>query len=286
MVTGNKWSRLRGSGASAGAFQQQGFLATRYKSRKTTFEIAIPRDEQTRFGRLRREAISLGRGDFQAPIKILRLVVNGYLVAGGIEIIRRTEITKTLEVETGWCRLRSRFTISQGDVSQGEFQAPHKIMNFVFKEILALVEFLLSKSFDTAILHDGGRNVWGRGRGFVVMAAFGVVVVVTAISKSFKITIWHDIGRIRWGRDGKCGGKGEVLYSSRRLECFAQLAKQVAGMVVGTVRSASAAAHLSASATTIIAGKTQGINGSREAEKAGISNEGLGDHCRIKYEGK
>jgi hypothetical protein len=34
-----------------------------------------------------------------------------------------------------------------------------------------------------------------------------------------------------------------------------------------------------------IGGNTQGINGSREAEKAGVSNEGLGDHCRLKYEG-
>ena len=55
----------------------------------------------------------------------------------------------------------------------------------------------------------------------------------------------------------------------------------VTGMVLGMV----VLVRMSVSALSLSTrGNRLGINGSREAEKTGVSNEGLGDHYRLKYE--
>ena len=57
----------------------------------------------------------------------------------------------------------------------------------------------------------------------------------------------------------------------------------VTGMVLGMV--VRMLVRMSVSALSFsIRGNRLGINGSREAEKTSVSNEGFGDHCRLKYE--
>ena len=113
------------------------------------------------------------------------------------------------------------------------------------------------------------------------------VVTVTAISKSFKITKFHGMGNAR-GSDVD----GEILYSHMRVGKFEVSAiygvrHGVTGMVLGSmvVTMTLMLVLMSVSALSLsIRGNRLGINGSREVEKTSVSNEGFGDHCRLKYE--
>ena len=153
------------------------------------------------------------------------------------------------------------------------FQAPQKIMPL----FLAFAVLMFSKRFVTTrgVMMTGRGSGMGMGMGFVF-----AVATVTAISKSFKITSFHIIRRT--------GVNGEALDSHMRVgKCEVSaiygVRHGVTGMVVGMVVTMTVLVRLSVSALDT-RGSRLGINGSREAEKASVSNEGLGDHCRLKYE--
>ena len=155
------------------------------------------------------------------------------------------------------------------------FQAPQKIMPL----FLAFAVLMFSKRFMTTrgVMMTSRGSGMGMGMGFVF-----AVATVTAISKSFKITTFQGISRT--------GVNGEALYSHMRVgmfevSAFYSVRHGVPGMVVGMVACmvVTVLVRLSVSALDT-RGNRLGINGSCEAEKASVSNEGLGDHCRLKYE--
>ena len=173
--------------------------------------------------------------------------------------------------------LRTRLNgVADYFLDKGNVEAPHKIMQLFTNEFLAVAEFWFSKRFETT--PNVGTTGRGSKMGFVL-----AVVTVTAISESFKITKFHGMGS---------DVDGEVLYSQMRVGKFEVSAiygvrHGVTGMVLGSMVMTMTLmlVRMSVSALSLsIRGNRLGINGSREAEKTSVSNEGLGDHYRLKYE--